>query len=82
MARGASVSDLLWSNLLWDHYRVLKPKRLDVTHASFGALDMSGIVTVREPLPFAKALLCGFGRAKAFGCGLMLVRRTHLPARE
>jgi CRISPR system Cascade subunit CasE len=42
----------------------------------FGILDMSGVVEVTDPAAFLPQLVQGFGRAKAFGCGLMLIRRT------
>ena len=55
-------------------------RTLRVDHAGPGArlgvLDFEGVVTVRDPDRFVSALGQGFGRAKAFGCGLMLVRRA------
>ena len=42
----------------------------------FGILDMTGAVIVVEPETFLTKLSQGFGRAKAFGCGLMLIRRA------
>lgn len=41
-----------------------------------GVLDLEGVLEVRHPATFVAALGHGFGRAKAFGCGLMLVRRA------
>lgn len=41
---------------------------------SFLALTFEGVLTVRDPAAFLDRLLQGFGAAKAFGCGLMLVR--------
>ncbi len=38
-------------------------------------LDFEGVLTVTEPEKFIGALLGGIGPAKAFGCGLLLVRR-------
>lgn len=38
-------------------------------------VDFSGELTVIDPAAFAVALREGIGPAKAFGCGLMLVRR-------
>ncbi|XSG84496.1 MAG: type I-E CRISPR-associated protein Cas6/Cse3/CasE [Methylohalobius sp. ZOD2] len=41
-------------------------------------LDFAGIVTVTDPAKFIEETLCkGIGPAKAFGCGLMLVRRLR-----
>lgn len=43
--------------------------------ATFGLLDFDGALTVQDPVRFLRALAAGFGRARAFGCGLMLIRR-------
>lgn len=42
----------------------------------FGILDLTGEITVRDPDTFLRKLGQGFGRAKGFGCGLMLIRRA------
>lgn len=42
----------------------------------FGILDMTGLIEVTDPTAFLTAVAAGFGRAKAFGCGLMLIRRA------
>ena len=44
--------------------------------ATFGILDLTGVLVVTDPDAFLAALAAGFGRAKAWGCGLMLIRRT------
>ena len=41
----------------------------------FSQLEFTGTLTVTDPAVFLSALATGFGRARAFGCGLMLVRR-------
>lgn len=41
----------------------------------FGVLEMTGQLRVTDPGAFLDKLARGFGRAKAFGCGLMLIRR-------
>lgn len=41
----------------------------------FGSLDFEGRLVVEDPGAFLAALARGFGRSKAFGCGLMLIRR-------
>lgn len=41
-----------------------------------GVLDLEGLLEVRDPSVFLSAITHGFGRAKAFGCGLMLIRRA------
>jgi CRISPR system Cascade subunit CasE len=42
----------------------------------FGVLELTGELTVTDPEAFLAKLVSGFGRAKAFGCGLMLVKRA------
>ena len=41
----------------------------------FSTVDLSGELTVNDSLAFTEALREGVGHAKAFGCGLLLVRR-------
>jgi CRISPR system Cascade subunit CasE len=41
----------------------------------FSALTLQGALTVNDPTRFIGAIVRGFGAAKAFGCGLMLIRR-------
>lgn len=43
----------------------------------FGILDMQGEIQISDPTAFLAAVNRGFGRAKAFGCGLMLLRRAQ-----
>ena len=42
----------------------------------YSTLDFSGILRVTEADKFTRTLLNGIGPAKAFGCGLLLVRRS------
>lgn len=41
----------------------------------FSTLDFNGLLTVTDPTTFIHALFNGIGPAKAFGCGLCMVRR-------
>lgn len=43
---------------------------------AFSTLDYEGVLTVEDPARFLPAVLRGFGAAKAYGCGLMLIRRA------
>lgn len=43
--------------------------------AGFSSVDFDGEIEVLDPNKFIPALFNGIGPAKAFGCGLMLVRR-------
>jgi CRISPR system Cascade subunit CasE len=42
----------------------------------FSTVDFSGVLKVTDSTAFSNMLLSGVGRAKAFGCGLLLVRKT------
>ena len=42
----------------------------------FSTVDFDGILTVGDPDAFLGAVACGFGASKAYGCGLMLIRRA------
>lgn len=37
--------------------------------------DMEGTLTVEDPAAFTSSLFAGYGKARAYGCGLLLVRR-------
>jgi len=50
------------------------PKEKGV-NARYSSLDLSGEVIVTDVARFEKLLFDGIGKAKAFGCGLMLIRR-------
>jgi CRISPR system Cascade subunit CasE len=41
-----------------------------------GVVDLEGTLTVSKPELFLGQLANGFGRAKAYGCGLMMLRRA------
>lgn len=42
----------------------------------YSTLDFEGVVTVSDPAALVPAIAQGFGGAKAYGCGLMLIRRA------
>lgn len=55
-----------------DHRRITRPR----AHAiEIDVLDFEGALRVDDPSTFLAALCAGFGRSRAFGCGLMLIRR-------
>ena len=47
--------------------------------AVFGVLDLAGALRVQDPARFTQAVAAGFGRARAYGYGLMLIRRAPMP---
>jgi CRISPR system Cascade subunit CasE len=58
-----------------DAYRQHRIARSGQAPIALSTVDLSGRLTVTNAENFARALHCGVGRAKAFGCGLLLVRR-------
>ena len=59
-----------------EDYSIRQLSRPGKSRVTFGLLDLSGILSVKEPGTFLATLGAGLGRARAFGCGLMLVRRV------
>lgn len=58
-------------------YEVVRiPRSANRKPIQLGVLEMEGLLIVKEPDRFVAALIRGFGRGKAFGCGLMLIRRA------
>lgn len=58
-------------SLAVDGYTQHRGKREQIR---FSTVDFSGELTVTDPTALNTALLSGIGHAKAFGCGLLLVR--------
>ncbi|NVN31737.1 type I-E CRISPR-associated protein Cas6/Cse3/CasE, partial [Endobacter medicaginis] len=59
-----------------DGYERRRVPRASGPPAVFGVLDFDGELRVTDPARFLARLAGGFGRARAFGCGLMLIRRS------
>ncbi|MBU2580248.1 MAG: type I-E CRISPR-associated protein Cas6/Cse3/CasE [Alphaproteobacteria bacterium] len=62
-------------------YQTLRVPRADGRRESkrpmrIGVVEFEGVVTIANPEEFIARLPLGFGSAKAFGCGLMLIRRA------
>ncbi len=57
-------------------YRTLSLTRRGRQPAPIGVADLRGVLVVQDPVVFAAKVARGFGRAKAFGCGLLLLRRA------
>ena len=60
-----------------DGYDQLRLPRPGKAALRYSVVDFEGVLTVDDPATFLAALAVGFGRAKAFGCGLMLIRRVR-----
>lgn len=59
-----------------DGYEQHSISRRGAVPMHFSTLDIGGVLRVRDPSLFLNAILRGFGSAKAYGCGLMLIRRA------
>lgn len=68
---GFAVDD---ESLSVDGYAQHRGKRDQVR---FSTVDFAGQLSVADPVALSKALYGGIGHAKAFGCGLLLVRRAE-----
>lgn len=70
-------ADFMPSSLRIDGYRVLQPPRSRKSAPMrIAVLDFEGVLIVSDPNRFLSAVAAGFGRAKAYGCGLMLIARA------
>lgn len=78
MGRQGAAHGFAITDLQVEDYRAIPLLRSAVPRgkrATLGILDLSGKLTVTDPTVFTTRLALGFGRARAFGCGLMLIRR-------
>lgn len=57
-------------------YRQHRIARRDATPIRFSTLEFEGLLEVSDPAGFLAKVAAGFGPQKAFGCGLMLLRRA------
>jgi CRISPR system Cascade subunit CasE len=58
-----------------DAYRQHRFHRRDAKPIRISTVDLTGVLEVTEAERVRRALLYGLGHAKAFGCGLLRVRR-------
>ena len=63
------------SDLRVDGYDVTRIPRPGGAPIELATLEFDGALTVEDPARFVAGVVCGFGRARAFGRGLMLLRR-------
>ena len=63
-------------NVRIDGYRQHRVSRKGADTMAFSTLDFDGVLEIRNPAAFLATVASGFGAAKAYGCGLMLVRRA------
>jgi CRISPR system Cascade subunit CasE len=74
-AQGARAGFTLLSTRV-DGYDVLKVERRGPKPLEIATLEFEGQLIVGDPAIFVAAVTAGFGRARAFGRGLMLLRRV------
>jgi CRISPR system Cascade subunit CasE len=76
-AKGAAGGFSVDADRLYiDRYERVRIPRADARAVVFSTLTFQGLLTVIEPARFLECILRGFGGAKAYGCGLMLIRRA------
>ena len=54
-------------------HRFYRKGRRSARPVSLATLELSGLLTVTDPTAFRKTLTGGLGRARGFGCGLLLL---------
>ena len=69
---GFQLDECLVSNHRF--HKVSKPG--DPNKRQFTSLDIQGWLKLTAPETFLESVTKGFGRSKAFGCGLLLIRRV------
>lgn len=71
--RGANGFSLREVNV--DAYRQQQVVRVKSRQMiQFSSVDYSGVLVVNEPTLFLQRLIQGYGKSRAFGCGLMLIK--------
>lgn len=55
-------------------YTQHRNKKANGQNIQFSSVDFEGLLTINDPERFLSQYLQGFGRSKALGCGLMLIR--------
>jgi CRISPR system Cascade subunit CasE len=68
--------DIDVDNLSIDGHNQVRVARSRGRPITFSVLEFEGILTIREPKLFLQRIAAGFGAARAFGCGLMLIGRA------
>jgi CRISPR system Cascade subunit CasE len=76
MARKGQASGFELDEMSVESYQTWRLPRGRAKPLSLGVLDLRGTLTVSDPAAFASAVHGGFGKAKAFGLGMMLLRRA------
>lgn len=70
-AGGFELEQVQATGYLWHSLSSVTQKR----NAGYSSMDYQGVLRVTDTVAFVSQLEKGFGPAKRFGCGLMLIRR-------
>lgn len=74
--KGFKVLSMTVENHVLHHFSA-SDKAKDDQKQFFASMDYQGVLQVTDPTVFMQeALVSGLGRSKAFGCGLLLIRRV------
>jgi CRISPR system Cascade subunit CasE len=77
--KGAAAGFSIDADKLYiDRYERVRMPREDARTVIFSTLTFRGVLTVDNPARFLASVLGGFGAAKAYGCGLMLIGPARL----
>lgn len=61
-----------------DAYQQHRALKKSAKPLQYSTVDYSGILTVTDAEKFESTLFNGLGRAKAFGCGLMMIKKVSI----
>ena len=75
MERQAATKGFFLAGVSVEDYSVRSIRYGQQRKVNFGILDIIGEIEVTEPELFVSSLAQGFGRAKSWGCGLMMIKR-------
>lgn len=78
LARQGEQSGFGVEQVIVDAYRQQIIRKEKSRVIQFSSVDYSGVLTVNEPARFLRQLALGYGKSRAFGCGLMLIKPESL----
>jgi CRISPR system Cascade subunit CasE len=75
-ARMSEIGGYRLGDFLLEGYRQVRIPRRGAEPIRISVVDVTGTLTVTDPDAFLARLRNGFGASRAWGCGLMLIRRV------
>jgi CRISPR system Cascade subunit CasE len=78
LAREGERSGFLFNpdEIAIDGYQQVRIPRRNSGPIQFSTVEIEGVLQVTDPVAFVSRVKTGFGSSRAFGCGLMLLRRA------